>query len=100
MAGGVAVADTIGHRRCYRVVGLTQCGYRRCRNGDAPVAGGVGRGGVILPVQRHGDGGINRLIAGAGNLEIGPFFAGVNHIIARDSVNTNHRSGGIDRDRQ
>ena len=100
MAGGVAVADTAGYRRRYRVVGLTQCGYRRCRNGDAPVAGGVGRGGVILPVQRHGDGGINRLIAGAGDLEIGPFFAGVNHIIARNAVNADKGRGSIDRDGQ
>ena len=100
MAGGGAVADIAGHRRRYRIVGLAQCGYRRCRNGDAPVTGGVGRGGVILPVQRHCDGGINRLIAGAGNLNIGPFFAGVNHIIARNGVNANHRRGGINRDGQ
>ena len=100
MACGVAVADITRHRRRYRVVGLAQCGYRRCRNGDAPVAGGVGRGGVILPVQRHGDGGINRLIAGAGDLEIGPFFAGVNHIIARNAVNADKGRGSIDRDGQ
>ena len=100
MAGGGAVADIAGYRRRYRVVGLAQCGYRRGRNGNAPVAGGVGRGGVILPVQRHGDGGIGWLIAGTGNLDIGPFFAGVYHIIASNGVNTNYWCGSIDRDGQ
>ncbi|GAB0659973.1 hypothetical protein NB16F96_33650 [Escherichia coli] len=100
MAGSGAVADIAGHRRRHRIVGLAQCGYRRGRNGDAPVAGGVGRRRIVLPVQRYGDGGTRWLIAGAGNLDIGPFFAGINHIIARNAVNADKGRCGIDRDSQ
>ena len=99
MTGGIAVACTIGDVRGYRVVGFPQRANRRGWHRGAPVAGGIGRRGVILPVQRHRYCGACGLITGAGNLQIRAFFRGVNHVIAGDSVDTNGWRGQIHSDR-
>ena len=99
MAGGIAVACTIGDVRGYRVVGFPQRANRRGWHRGAPVAVAIGRRGVILPVQRHRYCGACGLITGAGDLQIRAFFRGVNHVIAGDSVDTNGWRGQIHGDR-
>ena len=90
MAGGAAVTLSIGDARRHAVGGFAQRTDSRGRHGNAPVAGGVGGGAVVLSVQRHGDRRTRRLIAGAGKRQIRSFFRRVDHIIARDGVDANH----------
>ncbi len=90
MAGGAAVTLSIGDARCHAVGRFAQRTDRRGGNGDAPVAGGIGSGAVVLSVQRDGDRRTRWLIAGAGKRQIGSFFRRVDHIIARDGVDANH----------
>ena len=95
MAGGIAVARAVGDVRRHRVAGFAQRTDSGSRHRGAPVAGSIGRGGVILPVQRHRNSGARWLITGAGNLQIRAFFRGVNHVIGGDGVNANGRRGQI-----
>ena len=90
MAGGAAVTLSIGDARRDAVGGFAQRTDRRGGHGNAPVAGGVSGGAVVLSVQRNGDRRTRRLIAGAGKRQIGSFFHRVDHIIARDGVDANH----------
>ncbi len=99
MAGGIAVACAIGDVRRHRVAGFAQRTDRGSWHCGAPVAGSIGRGGVILPVQRHRNCGARWLITGAGNLQIRAFFGGVNHVIGGDGVDANGRRGKVDDDR-
>ena len=99
MAGGIAVARAVGDVRRHRVAGFAQRTDSGSRHRGAPVAGSIGRGGVILPVQRHRNSGARWLITGAGNLQIRAFFRGVNHVIGGDGVNANGRRGKVDGDR-
>ncbi len=99
MAGGIAVARAVGDARRHRVTGFAQRtdgggGYR-----GAPVACGVRRRGVILPVKRQRNRGACWLITGAGNLQIRTFFRGVNDVIGGDGVDANGRRGKVDGDR-
>ena len=99
MAGGITVACRVGDARGYRVVSFTQCANCRGWHRGAPVAGSICGGGVILPVQRHRNGGACGLITGAGNLQVRTFFRGVNHVIAGDGVDANGWRGEIYGDR-
>ena len=90
MAGGTAVALSVGNARRDAICGFAQRTDRRGGHGYAPVAGGVGSGAVVLSVQRNGDRRTRRLIAGAGKRQIRSFFRRVDHIIARDGVDANH----------
>ena len=99
MAGGIAVARAIGDVRRHRVAGFAQRTDSGGWHRGAPVAGSIGRGGVILPVQCHRNSGARWLIAGAGNLQIRAFFGGVNHVIGGDGVDANGRRGKVDGDR-
>ncbi|CAI6214182.1 hypothetical protein HmCmsJML035_04581 [Escherichia coli] len=95
MAGGITVTRAVGDIRRHRITGFAQRtdggGWHR----GAPVACGVRRGSVILPVQRQRNCGASWLITGAGNLQIRAFFDGVNHVIGGDGVNANGRRGQI-----
>ncbi|GHK19868.1 hypothetical protein ECZU03_36570 [Escherichia coli] len=73
MAGGAAVTLSIGDARRDAVGGFAQRTDRRGGHGNAPVAGGVSGGAVVLSVQRNGDRRTRRLIAGAGKRQIGSF---------------------------
>ena len=95
MAGGIAVACAVGDVRRHRVAGFAQRTYCGSRHYGAPVACGVRRRSVILPVQRQRNCGACWLITGAGNLQIRAFFGGVNHVIGGDGVNANGRRGQI-----
>ena len=90
MAGGAAVTLSIGDARRDAVGGFAQRTDRRGGHGNAPVAGGVGGGAVVLSVQGDGDRRARRLIADAGKRQIRSFFRRVDHIIARDGVDANH----------
>ena len=92
-----AVACRIGHARRHGVAGFTQRRDVGCRNGHAPVAAGVGGGGITDTVQGYGDGGAVRLIAGAGEQQIVALFDRVNHVIARKGVDGDNRRGQGDR---
>ena len=99
MAGGIAVARAIGDVRRHRVTGFAQRTDSGGWHRGAPVAGSIGRGGVILPVQCHRNSGARWLIAGAGNLQIRAFFGGVNYVIGSDGVNANGWRGKVNGDR-
>ena len=99
MAGGIAVACAIGDVRRHRVTGFAQRTDSGGWHRGTPVAGSICGGGVILPVQRHRNGGACGLITGTGNLQIRAFFRGVNHVIAGDSVDANGWRGQIHGDR-
>ena len=99
MAGGIAVARAVGDVRRHRVTGFAQRTDGRGWHRGAPVACGVRRGGVILPVKRHRNFGACGLITGAGNLQIRAFFRGINHIIAGNGVDANGRRGKVNGDR-
>ena len=96
MAGGAAVALGVGDARRDAVGGFAQRTDRRGGHGNAPVAGGIGGGAVVLSIQRNGDRRARRLIAGAGKRQIRSFFSGVDHVIARDGVDANHWRGEAD----
>lgn len=99
MTGGIAVARAVGDVRRHRVAGFAQrtdCGsWHR----GAPVACGVRRRSVILPVQRQRNCGACWLITGAGNLQIRAFFGGVNHVIGSNGVNANGRRSKVNGNR-
>ena len=90
MAGGAAVALSIGDARRDAVGRFAQRTDRRGGHGNAPVAGGIRGGAVVLSVQRDSDRRARRLIAGARKRQVRSFFRRVDHIIARDGVDANH----------
>ena len=91
MAGTGAVTCGIGHAGRDAVVRFAQCGNICRRNGHAPVAAGVSGGGVVNAVQGHRDSGAVRLVAGSGELKILALLGRVDHVIARQGINGNHR---------
>ena len=99
MTGGITVACAVGNVRRHRVTGFAQRTYGGGWHCGAPVAGSICGGSVILPVQRHRNGGACWLITGAGNLQICAFFGGINHVIGGDGVNANGRRGKVNGDR-
>ena len=98
MAGSTAVALGVGDARRDAICRFAQRTDRRGRHGNAPVAGGVGSGAVVLSIQRDGDRRARRLIAGAGKRQIRSFFRRVDHVIARDGVDANRWRGEVNGD--
>ena len=93
MTGARAVACGIGHARGDGVVRFAQRRDVCCRYRHAPVAAGVSRGRVVNAIQGHDDRGAVRLVAGAGELQIFAFLDGIDHIIARNGIDSDNRSG-------
>ena len=72
----------------------------RRRNTDAPVTGGIQRGGVVFAVERDGHHiACRRARAGAAHHQRLPVFDSVDDVIARDGVNGEIRRGNVHRQR-
>ncbi len=94
--GSGAVAHIIGDARRHGVIGFTQRAHRRGGDGNAPVAAGVGGGGVVDTVQINGDGGSFRLVAGTGKQQICALLCRIDHVIRGQRVNTDNGRHSID----
>ncbi len=94
-----AVAHAVGGGRAQGVVGLTETGQIRCRNGQAPAPVRRRRGRVVFAVQGYGYHGTFRQVgAGAAHAQVLAFFHRVQHVIAAEGVEADGRQAGVDGD--
>ncbi|GEG58951.1 hypothetical protein ECEH2086_04195 [Escherichia coli O145:H28] len=95
-AGVVAVARPIADAGGDGLCAATECRNIRCRNANAPVTGGIQRGGVGFAVE-HNAHHIARFPAraGAGNHQRLGVFGVIDDVIARHGIYGKNRRGGV-----
>ena len=92
-----AVAHAVGGGRIQGVIGLTETGQIRCRNGQAPGAVCRSRRRVVFTVEVHGHyGAFREVSAGAADAQILAFFNGIQDVVIADGVEADRRQTGID----